>query len=112
MELGSNEAIKQAVAGGLGITIMSLHALTLEPMQGQLAVLDVEGFPIERSWFVVYPRGKQLSVVAQTFFEFLKTEGSQLAASALAAGTCAQTATRQSELRRKRAARVASRPRH
>jgi DNA-binding transcriptional LysR family regulator len=112
MELGSNEAIKQAVAGGLGITIMSLHALTLEPMQGQLAVLDVEGFPIERSWFIVYPRGKQLSVVAQTFFEFLKTEGSQLAASALAAGTRAQTATRQSELRRKRAARVASRPRH
>jgi LysR family transcriptional regulator, low CO2-responsive transcriptional regulator len=84
MELGSNEAIKQAVAGGLGITIMSLHALTLEPMHGQLVVLDVEGFPIERSWFVVYPRGKQLSVVARTFFEYLKTEGSQLAASALA----------------------------
>jgi DNA-binding transcriptional LysR family regulator len=84
MELGSNEAIKQAVAGGLGITIMSLHALTLEPMQGQLAILDVDGFPITRSWFVVYPRGKQLSVVARTFFEYLQTEGSQLAASALA----------------------------
>jgi DNA-binding transcriptional LysR family regulator len=84
MELGSNEAIKQAVAAGLGITIMSLHALTLEPMHGQLVILDVEGFPIQRSWFVVYPRGKQLSVVARTFFEYLKTEGSQLAASALA----------------------------
>jgi DNA-binding transcriptional LysR family regulator len=112
MELGSNEAIKQAVAGGLGITIMSLHALTLEPMHGQLVVLDVEGFPIERSWFVVYPRGKQLSVVAQTFFEFLKTEGSQLAASALAAGASAQTVMRQQELRPKRTARVVSRPRH
>jgi DNA-binding transcriptional LysR family regulator len=86
MELGSNEAIKQAVAGGLGITIMSQHALTLEPMHGQLVTLDVEGFPIERSWFVVYPRGKQFSVVARTFFDYLKTEGSQLAASALAEG--------------------------
>jgi DNA-binding transcriptional LysR family regulator len=84
MELGSNEAIKQAVAGGLGITIMSQHALALEPMHGQLVTLDVEGFPIERSWFVVYPRGKQLSVVARTFFEYLKTEGAQLATSALA----------------------------
>jgi DNA-binding transcriptional LysR family regulator len=86
MELGSNEAIKQAVAGGLGITIMSLHALTLEPMHGQLVCLDVEGFPIHRSWFVVYPRGKQLSVVAHAFFEYVKTEGSQLAASALEDG--------------------------
>jgi DNA-binding transcriptional LysR family regulator len=86
MELGSNEAIKQAVAGGLGITIMSLHALTLEPMHGQLVCLDVQGFPMQRSWFVVFPRGKQLSVVAHAFFEYLKTEGSQLAATALAEG--------------------------
>jgi hypothetical protein len=55
-------------------------------MHGQLVTLDVEGFPIERSWFVVYPRGKQFSVVARTFFDYLKTEGSQLAASTLAEG--------------------------
>jgi len=83
MEFGSNEAIKQAVAGDLGITIMSRHALALEPMRGNLAVLDVEGFPIRRSWFVVYPRGKQLSVVARTFFDYLKSEGAQLLAGAL-----------------------------
>jgi DNA-binding transcriptional LysR family regulator len=84
MELGSNEAIKQAVAGGLGITVMSLHALTLEPMHDQLAILDVEGFPIKRSWHVVFPRGKQLSVVARTFFDYLRTEGAQLVANVLA----------------------------
>lgn len=81
MELGSNEAIKQAVAGGLGVAVMSLHALTQGMTHAQLAILDVEGFPIERSWFVVFPRGKQLSVVAQTFFEYLETEGEQLLAS-------------------------------
>jgi hypothetical protein len=59
---------------------MSLHALTLEQTHGRLAILDVEGFPIERSWFVVFPRGKQLSVVARTFFDYLRTEGSLLAA--------------------------------
>ena len=73
MELGSNEAIKQAVAGGLGLAIMSRHAL--HPMTGSdgIVELKVQGFPLKRSWYVVTPRGKQLSVVAQTFLEFLRT---------------------------------------
>ena len=77
MEIGSNEAIKHAVAGGLGVTVISTHALTLEPLHGQLVVLDVEGFPIQRSWYVVHPGNKQLSVVAQTFFEYLQSEAPQ-----------------------------------
>jgi DNA-binding transcriptional LysR family regulator len=73
MELGSNEAIKQAVAGGLGLAIMSRHAL--HPMTGSEGIVElkVQGFPLKRSWYVVTPRGKQLSVVAQTFLEFLRT---------------------------------------
>jgi DNA-binding transcriptional LysR family regulator len=73
MELGSNEAIKQAVAGGLGLAIMSRHAL--HPMTGSEGIVElkVQGFPLKRSWYVVTPRGKQLSVVAQTFLEFLHT---------------------------------------
>jgi DNA-binding transcriptional LysR family regulator len=71
MELGSNEAIKQAVAGGLGLAIMSRHALN--PLTGpdRIVELKVQGFPIKRHWYVVTPRGKQLSVVAQTFLDFL-----------------------------------------
>lgn len=52
MELGSNEAIKQAVASGLGIAILSRHTLALEGATGQVAILeqvtilDVQGFPI------------------------------------------------------------------
>jgi DNA-binding transcriptional LysR family regulator len=71
MELGSNEAIKQAVAGGLGLAIMSRHALNPLTGRDQVVELNVQGFPIKRSWYVVTPRGKQLSVVAQTFVEFL-----------------------------------------
>jgi len=78
MEIGSNEALKQAVAGGLGVTVMSQHALSLEPMHGQIRVLDVEGFPIMRSWYVVHAGGRKLSVVAQAFFEYLTTEARQL----------------------------------
>lgn len=73
MELGSNEAIQQAVAGGLGLTILSRSTLSPDPGDRDLAVLNVEGFPIERHWYVVRARHKQLSVVAQTFLDFLRT---------------------------------------
>jgi DNA-binding transcriptional LysR family regulator len=78
MELATNEAIKFAVAGGLGISVLSRHALALEPMTGEIAVLDVQGFPIRRSWYVVHPGRKDLSVVARTFFEYLQTEAPAL----------------------------------
>lgn len=78
MELGSNEAIKQAVAGGFGIAVLSLHTLPMEPSRGGLAILDVEGFPIERHWYAVYPKVKPLSIVAQTFLDYLRRESVRL----------------------------------
>lgn len=71
MELGSNEAIKQAIAGGLGVSVLSLHTLTLDGSGGPLQPLDVQGFPLERKWYVAYPAGKHLSVAAEAFLDFL-----------------------------------------
>ena len=70
MELGSNEAIKHAVVGGLGISILSLHTMSLEGPAGPVKILDVEGFPIMRQWHLVYPKGKELSLVADAFLQF------------------------------------------
>ena len=70
LELGSNEAIKQAILAGLGISALSCHALTLH-QPGQFAVLDAKGFPIQRHWYAVYPAGRQISVVARAFLDFL-----------------------------------------
>ena len=78
MELGSNEAIKQAVAGGLGLSLLSLHALKSELARKELVLLDVEGLPIRRSWYIVHRKGKELSIVARTFFDYLKEEGVRL----------------------------------
>src|SRR5512139_2331864 len=74
MELGSNEAIKQAIAGGLGIAVLSAHTLALERNSNELVILDVQDFPIRRHWYLAYPKDKQLSVVAQAFLEFLHEE--------------------------------------
>jgi DNA-binding transcriptional LysR family regulator len=65
LELGSNEAIKESVEGQLGISILSRHSLG--PHHEGLAVLPVPGFPIQSQWHLVWPKGKQLSPIAEVF---------------------------------------------
>ena len=73
MDLGSNEAIKQAVASGLGVSALSENLLSTVG-EVELAKLDVEHFPIPWHWYVGYPSGKQLSIIARTFLEFMNDE--------------------------------------
>lgn len=70
MNLGGNEAIKQAVQAGLGLGILSQQAVDAELTLGRIAVLGVEGFPIMRHWYIVQRAGKRLSPVAKAFREF------------------------------------------
>ena len=71
MEMSSNEAIKQAVQAGLGLGILSLQTLEMERALKRLAVLNVEGFPIMRHWYIVHRADKRLSPTAQAFKEFV-----------------------------------------
>ena len=74
LELGSNEAIKEAVAGDLGIAVVSRHALYANPGNTAVTVLHVTGFPIDSQWHVVHRLEKQLSPIAAVFQEHLLTE--------------------------------------
>ena len=78
LELGSNEAIKQAIYGGLGISILSEHCLISEGISGELTILDFKHFPLKRRWFVVHLAGKKLSVIAETFLDFLLEESPKM----------------------------------
>ena len=80
MELGSSEAIKQGVMAGLGISVLSRRNLSQELAGGTIAVLEVEGFPIERQWFAVHPRGKELSLAARSFLSFILEESDEILA--------------------------------
>ena len=84
MELGSNEAIKQAILAGLGVSIMSRYTLGLDVENDRLATLDVKGLPVECHWYFVYPVGKQPTLVAQSFMEFVRKEGKHLVVDHLA----------------------------
>ena len=78
MELGSSEALKQAVMAGLGITVLSLHSVQLELEVNKLTVLDVEGFPLKRRWYAVHLKGRKLSLVARTFLDFILEESDRV----------------------------------
>jgi LysR family transcriptional regulator, low CO2-responsive transcriptional regulator len=78
MEMSSNEAIKQAVQAGLGLGVVSVHTLEMELALGRLVILDVQGFPILRHWYVVHRQGKRFSAVAQAFLNFVMDEAEQL----------------------------------
>src|SRR5947209_16888932 len=71
MQVGNNSAIKQGVAAGLGIALISRVALDMELETKRLVILDVEGFPVMRQWRLVHLKDKHLSATARAFKSFL-----------------------------------------
>lgn len=79
MEMNKNEAIKQAVEAGLGVGVVSLHTVQAELSARRLCVLDVQGFPLRRQWYLVQRQGKRLSPAAQAFVQFVLKEAGRVA---------------------------------
>lgn len=74
LELGSNEALKESVAGGLGLGLVSRHALHGLIKEHGVRVIDVEGFPLPSAWHIVHPASKKLSPLALAFKQHLIKE--------------------------------------
>ncbi|MDQ2070828.1 LysR family transcriptional regulator [Natronospira bacteriovora] len=74
LELGSNEAIKQAVRGGHGLAVISLHAVQLELEAGELVMLDVPYFPAPVYWHLVQKPDRRLTPAAEAFHNHLLAE--------------------------------------
>jgi DNA-binding transcriptional LysR family regulator len=71
MTLGNSETIKQAVMADLGISAVSRHSVSLELATNSLVELDIEGFPLVRSWYIVHHESKHLSPIASAFIDFV-----------------------------------------
>ena len=71
MELGGTEAIKQAVAANLGVSIVSTHSVTHEVLLGRLCTVRISDLNLRRRIFLLYPRNMPLSPAAQGFRRFL-----------------------------------------
>ncbi len=75
MVLGGNEVIRLGLLQGLGVTVTAVSTLIKEIEAGEISILDVEGFPINRHWYLAYPKGKVLSIAAEELIKLLRLEG-------------------------------------
>lgn len=72
MALGSNDAVKHGVLAGLGVAVLPKLGMLPELKLGQLKIIPLEGFPLRRSWCVVYPKGKHPTPAMRAFLEYVQ----------------------------------------
>ncbi len=79
MEMNSNDAIKQSVEAGLGLGVASIHTLEHELKENRLKIIDAEGFPLRRSWYLVQRKDKRLSPLAEKFRDYVLQQARKIA---------------------------------
>ena len=78
LEVSSNESQRECAVAGLGVALLTRHAVSLELATGLLRELPVEELPLYRSWCVVQAKAKRLSPVAHAFLGFIRSERQQI----------------------------------
>lgn len=72
LELGSNEAIKEAVLRGVGVAVLSVLAVQKEIKAGTLHALEVKDIHCDRDMFVVLDQRRVPPLTARLFLTFLE----------------------------------------
>jgi len=71
-ELGSSEAIKEAVIAGWGVSVISIHAVSRELSQGLLSEIPIQGLTMERNFYLIYRRQFDFRPFHKTFVHYIK----------------------------------------
>lgn len=74
LTLGSTEAVKHAVSGGLGVSFVSRLTVELELASERIAVVPVRGLRIDRALHLVTLHDKSASPAAAAFIELLRRQ--------------------------------------
>ncbi len=69
-EMGSTEAVKEAVKAGLGLAFVSFRSVEKELPDGRLRLIPIKDFSLKREFYLVFPAQRTLSPPAQTFLHF------------------------------------------
>lgn len=72
MEMSSNEAIKHGVIAGMGVAVLPKLSILAELKIGNIETISIKGFPLRRSWCLVYPSGKHPTTMAQAFLDYIQ----------------------------------------
>lgn len=73
LELGSNEAIKEAVLRGVGVAVLSVYAVQKELKANQLHALKVSDLHCDRDMFIVQDKRRVPPLPARLFLLFLES---------------------------------------
>ncbi len=73
-EMGSTQAIKQAIKAGVGVSVLSRRAVEEECRSGLVWALTMRGLSIPRSFFVATHRDRSRSPLGEAFRAFVESE--------------------------------------
>jgi DNA-binding transcriptional LysR family regulator len=71
-EMGSSEAVKEAIIAGLGASILSIHAIKRELNEGTLIEVPIKSCAIQRYFYLIYKKQFNLMQYHKLFLEFVK----------------------------------------
>ena len=72
LELTSNEAVKQSVMAGLGVSIMPIIGIKNELKSGALKIIPVKGLPIQTNWYLIWLKGKKHAPIAKSLLSHIE----------------------------------------
>ena len=78
LELSSNEAVKQAVMAGLGLSIMPLIGIKNELNLRQLKIIPIKGLPIQTTWSLIWLKGKKHGPAANAFLDYIQENKAEI----------------------------------
>jgi DNA-binding transcriptional LysR family regulator len=78
IQLTSNEAVKQAVIAGLGVSILPMIGIRQELAAGRLKIIPMKGLPLKTTWRLVWHHDKKHTPVADAFLEHVRTHKSEI----------------------------------
>ncbi len=78
LELTSNEAVKQAVLAGLGVSILPIVGIKHEILEGSLRIIPTKKLPIKTQWKLVWLKGRKLTPASKAFVEFIQKNALQV----------------------------------
>ena len=78
IELSSNEAVKQAVLAGLGLSLMPLIGLRNELQLKQIRIVPLKGTPLKTHWNLVWLREKKLSPLSEALIAHIAEQREEI----------------------------------
>ncbi|MEW6172478.1 MAG: selenium metabolism-associated LysR family transcriptional regulator [Bacillota bacterium] len=73
-EMGSTEAVLASVEAGMGLSFVSRWAAETRQKNGRLVVCRITGLPLNRTLYLIHPKGRFLPRPVKAFIDFIKLQ--------------------------------------